>query len=88
VVLADGRAVVASPGHPTADGRRVGDLNLGDVLDASRVVTTESLPYVGDTWDLLPLSSTGEYWADDVLLGSSMADRLPRRSADRDQRNL
>jgi hypothetical protein len=88
VVLADGRAVVASPGHPTADGRRVGDLNLGDVLDGSRVVTTESLPYVGDTWDLLPLSSTGEYWADGVLLGSTMADRLPRRSADRDQRNL
>jgi hypothetical protein len=88
VVLADGRAVVASPGHPTADGRRVGDLNLGDVLDGSRVVTTESLPYVGDTWDVLPLSSTGEYWADGVLLGSTMADRLPRRSADRDQRNL
>ena len=73
LVLADGRSVVASPGHPTADGRRVGELNPGDLLDGSRVVTTEVLPYVGDTWDLLPLSSTGEYWADGVLLGSTLA---------------
>lgn len=73
VLLADGRAVVASPGHPTADGRRIGELKPDDLLDGSRVVTTESLPYAGDTWDLLPLSSTGEYWADGVLLGSTLA---------------
>jgi len=72
VVLADGRAVLASPGHPTGDGRRVGELNPGDLLDGSRVKSTESMPYVGDTWDLLPLSSTGEYWADGVLLGSTL----------------
>jgi hypothetical protein len=75
VVLADGRAVVASPGHPTGDGRRVGELNPGDLLDGSRVMTTESLPYVGDTWDLLPLGSSGEYWADGVLLGSTLTNR-------------
>lgn len=73
VVLADGRAVAASPGHPTTDGRRVGDLNPGDLLDGNRIVTIESLPYVGDTWDLLPLSSTGAYWANGVLLGSTLA---------------
>ena len=72
VVLADGRAVVASPGHPTGDGRRVGELNPGDLLDGSRVMTAELIPYVGDTWDLLPASSTGEYWADGVLLGSTL----------------
>jgi hypothetical protein len=73
VALADGRAVVASPGHPTADGRRVGELNLGDLLDGSRIVAIDLLPYAGDTWDLLPLSSTGEYWANGVLLGSTLA---------------
>jgi len=72
VVLADGRAVVASPGHPTGDGRRIGELNPSDPLDGSRIVTMDLLPYVGDTWDLLPLSSTGEYWADGVLLGSTL----------------
>src|SRR2546426_8258012 len=54
VVLADGRSVVASPGHPTSDGRRIGALNPGDLLDGSRVVTIDVLPYSGDTWDLLP----------------------------------
>jgi hypothetical protein len=72
VVLEDGRAVVASPGHPTGDGRRIGDLNPGDLLDGSRIVSVDLAPYAGDTWDLLPLSSTGEYWADGVLLGSTL----------------
>lgn len=75
LVLADGRTVVASPGHPTADGRRIGELNPGDLLDGSRVRTTELMPYVGDTWDLLPASPTGEYWADGVLLGSTLLRR-------------
>jgi len=74
IVLADGRAVVASPGHATADGRRIGALNPGDLLDGSRVVTIDVLPYSGDTWDLLPRSSTGTYWADGVLLGSTLAN--------------
>ncbi len=73
VVLADGRAVVASLGHPTGDGRWIGELNPGDPLDGSRVATTQLIPYAGNTWDLLPLSSTGEYWADGVLLGSTLA---------------
>jgi Hint domain len=73
VVLVDGRTVFASPGHPTGDGRLVGELNPGDLLDGSRVVTADPTPYVGDTWDLLPLSSTGEYWADGVLLGSTLS---------------
>jgi len=73
VVLADGRAVVTSPGHPTGDGRRVGALNPGDLLDGSRIISMDLMPYAGDTWDLLPLSSTGEYWANGVLLGSTLA---------------
>jgi hypothetical protein len=74
VTLDDGRAVVASPGHPTADGRRVGELKRGDILDGSPVTSTEVMPYAGDTWDLLPLSSTGEYWANGVLLASTLSN--------------
>ena len=72
VVLSDGRAVVASPGHPTGDGRRIGELKPGDVLDRSRIVRMDVMPYAGNTWDLLPLSSSGAYWADGVLLGSTL----------------
>ena len=33
LVLADGRTVLASPGHPTFDGRTVGSLRAGDRFD-------------------------------------------------------
>jgi hypothetical protein len=73
LVLANGRAVDASIGHPTADGRHVADLRPGDVLDGSLIISVESTPYVGDTWDILPAGTTSAYWANDVLLKSTLA---------------
>ena len=73
ITLADGRSVTASPGHPTADGRWVGALAAGDALDGSRVSSVERLPYRGRTYDVLPAGPTGAYWADGVLLGSTLA---------------
>ena len=70
--LLDGRAVDASPGHPTLTGRRLSDLTVGSELDGSRVISIEQMPYPGATWDLLPAGSTGAYWANDVLLGSTL----------------
>jgi len=72
LALADGRVLEASPGHPTWDGRHLGALKTGDTLDGSRIVRIELLPYVGDTWDLLPAGSTGAYWANGVLLESTL----------------
>src|SRR6202163_4451321 len=72
LTLSDGRVVQASPGHPTVTGRRVGDLAQGDLLDGSPVSTIEELPYADATWDLLPAGPTGAYWANDVLLGSTL----------------
>lgn len=71
--LSDGRRVEVSPGHPTADGRTVGDLRAGDVYDGAVVVSAELVPYSGGaTFDVLPASSTGAYWANGVLLGSTL----------------
>ena len=72
LVLADGRQVWVSPGHPTADGRRVGDLLPGQLFDGSRVVLADRVPYSGSTYDLLPSGPTGAYWADGVLLVSTL----------------
>lgn len=72
LVLADGRELWVSPGHPTMDGRHVGDLVVGDQLDGSRILSVDRLPYVGRTFDLLPSGPTGGYWADGVLLRSSL----------------
>lgn len=73
LALADGRTVTASPGHPLADGRSVGDLRIGDVVDGSPVVAVESVPY-GDseTFDLVASGATGAYYADGIPLGTTL----------------
>jgi len=71
--LADGRELLASPGHPTADGRPLGSLRLGDALDGSTVTLWELVPYAGGrTYDLLPAGPTGTYWANGVQLSSTL----------------
>jgi hypothetical protein len=73
LVLADGRMVNVSPGHPTADGREVGDLAPGDLYDGAIVTNAELVPYAGGaTFDVLPAGATGMYWANGVLLGSTL----------------
>jgi hypothetical protein len=72
--LADGRVVRASAGHPLARGTSsFGDLRTGDHVDGAEVVGVRTLPYTGSrTWDLLPAGPTGAYWADGVLVGSTL----------------
>lgn len=73
LTLADGRTVTASPGHPLADGRRLGTLALGDVIDGSAVVALELLPYGGgETLDLVASGATGGYSVDGVPLGTTL----------------
>ena len=74
VILNDGRSVTASPGHPTADERGLGNYAAGDILDGAIVVSVERINYDGGaTYDLLPSGTTGLYWANDVLLMSTLA---------------
>ncbi len=72
--LEDGRALVASAFHPTMDGRVIGDLARGDTLDGAYVASVETVPIAGDaTYDLLPSGETGAYWANGILLRSTLA---------------
>ena len=74
LVLADGRELLASPGHRTGDGRALGGMEAGDRLDGSTVAIWELVPYDGDrTYDLLPAGRTGSYWAGGILLSSTLA---------------
>jgi hypothetical protein len=76
LILADGRELLASPGHRTADGRALGSLARGDSVDGSTITTWELVPYAGDrTYDLLPAGPTGHYWANGVLLSSTLPSR-------------
>jgi hypothetical protein len=80
VALDDGRVLELSPGHPTADGRLFSDLVQGSLLDDRHVVShAELVPYAYErTYDILPASSTGAYFAAGALVGSTLrtpADR-------------
>jgi len=73
LLLSDGRAVEVSPGHPTSDGRSVGDIVAGEAYDGATVVSAEPVVYAGGaTFDVLPAGATGLYWANGVLLGSTL----------------
>lgn len=108
LILDDGRELFASPGHPTADGRLIGALKVGDTIDGARVSVAERVPYgegftpleaenpaacrgdkciknlarmgfnaprellTGFTYDILPASETGFYWANGILVGSTL----------------
>jgi hypothetical protein len=72
--LATGTVLHISPTHPTADGRTMGDLAADDRLDGVRIVAAELVPYRhSHTYDILPASDTGTYYAGGVLVGSTMA---------------
>jgi Hint domain len=74
LVLADGRTLDASPGHPLPDGRHIGDLRAGDLVDGARVESADLDIYRGGaTFDLRPSGPTGTYWGNGILLASTIA---------------
>jgi hypothetical protein len=78
VKLASGATLEISAGHPTADGRTFGDLRAGDALDQTRVVAVDSIEYTHPyTYDILPDSDSGTYFAGGALIGSTLQGARP-----------
>lgn len=74
--LADGRAVVASVGHPGIDGTGLGRLRPKMAYDGSEIVRVTTRTYgKPTTMDLLPSGPTGVYWAAGVPLRSTLSER-------------
>ena len=74
VVLRDGRKITASPGHPSAEGKRLDQYKVGDWLDGSEVVQVSLVAYDGTrTYDVLPGGGTGVYWANGIMLRSTIS---------------
>ncbi len=74
LILNDGRILEASAGHPTAEGRALCDYGPGDTLDEALVVSADVLTYDGGfTYDLLPFGETVLYWANGILLKSTLS---------------
>jgi hypothetical protein len=77
VKLVDGRTIEISPGHPTADGHSFADLTPGSSLGGVGVVDVHRAAYgYPFTYDILPDSDTGTYFAAGALIGSTMTKPL------------
>jgi hypothetical protein len=75
--LAHGVTLRISPNHPTADGRRFADLTTGDLIDGVRVLGARLVDYDQPfTYDILPDSDSGAYFAGGTLIGSTLLDRF------------
>ncbi len=73
IVLDDGSELFVSPGHPTADGRTAGELSAGDSLNGGRVLNAQRITYQKNyTYDILPSGETGLYWANGILMASTL----------------
>jgi hypothetical protein len=73
VTLSDGRELWVSPGHPTADERTFSDLKVGHILVGTQITRLEQVTYTGTfTFDILSSGSTGFYWANGILVGSTL----------------
>ncbi len=73
LILSDGRELYVSPGHPIADGRTVGELKMGDKYNSSIVKSNAIVPYWDSrTYDILPAGDTGFYFANGILMSSTL----------------
>ncbi|MCP4440242.1 MAG: hypothetical protein GY810_14960 [Aureispira sp.] len=73
VTLEDSTVLVVSEGHPLDDYWGVEYLANRIVYNGKKIEKVERLlMQIEQTWDLLPSSTTGVYWANGVCLGSTM----------------
>ncbi len=73
VRLQDGRRVTGSAPHPLADGRTLGQLQVGDMVDDARVQSVSRLPYQETLlWDLFPAGETGVYFVNGIPLHTTL----------------
>lgn len=69
----DGTILEISPNHPTSDGRLFKDLMMGDIVNNRIVIETKLIQYnYKYTYDILPDSEKGNYYANSVLVGSTL----------------
>jgi hypothetical protein len=73
VEFASGAHFEMSAGHPTAQGRPISDLAVGQTILGDRITSITEIAYRHPyTYDVLPGSDSGSYFADGVLVGSTL----------------
>ena len=69
--LSDGRELLVSPRHPSAEGKALGTYRGGEWLDGADIISISDVNYdMGFTYDIL--TETGLYFANGVLISSTL----------------
>lgn len=75
VSFENGSTLEISGPHPTADGRVFAGLRVGDSLGGVGIISVEPIDYAhSHTYDILPGSDSGSYFAAGLLIGSTLAE--------------
>lgn len=83
IQLQNGFVLEISGEHPTGDGRALFELFPGEKLGNATVESLTLVPYEGEsTFDILPDSDTGTYFAGGLWLGSTMNGMQSRLQGD------
>jgi hypothetical protein len=73
LALSDGRVLVAAGAHPAADGTFLRQLRVGSPYDGATIAAVDWVQSTAAmTFDLLPAGPTGTYWANGILVGSTL----------------
>lgn len=73
LVLSDGRQLNVSPHHPDIFDRDLALLKPGDVYDSAKIISNNLFPYpYSATYDLLPDSASGIYFANSIPVKSTL----------------
>ena len=73
LVLSDGRALTVAGAHPSSHGELLRQLRPGHRYDGALVVTARLIASTAAaTFDILPAGATGTYWANGILVGSTL----------------
>lgn len=80
--LSDGRELLVSSGHPDISGNPLSEQVKGKHLDGAVVISVNTIPYKEKyTYDILSAGSTGGYWANDILIGSTLSWKFNYKEA-------
>lgn len=84
LVLSDGREVTVSPLHPLSDyANEFRNLKKNEIYDGAIIVSVNHNYYPNQyTHDILPSGDTGSYWANGILMGSTLSHRVPQAPGD------
>jgi hypothetical protein len=73
IALSDGHVLIAAGAHPAANGSYLRAWRTGQPYDGATITSigwvTSTAPA---TYDLLPAGATADYWANGILIGSTL----------------